>query len=102
MFYSQSSVHLPLVYAVRVQVLCTNLIRIHGLKNQYAREVVAPESFLNSNVRKKKDTENCSVKSIVLRWVKKITASVQEMALFSCGFLFVVMQDNHLPLRSGK
>lgn len=68
MFFSQSSVHLPLVYAVRVQVLCTNLIRIHGLKNQYAREVVASESFLNSNVRKKKkDTENCSVESIILR-----------------------------------
>lgn len=38
-----------------------------------------------------------SLKSIALRWVKGVTPSVQEMALFSCGFLLVVMQDNFIP-----
>jgi len=50
---------------------------------------------------KNDDTKTCSLKSVALRWVKEITPSVQEMALFSCGSILVVMQDNFF-LRSGK
>lgn len=50
-FYSQSFVHPPYVCSVNAQVPHTNLIRMHVLKNQYAREVLIPESFLNPNLR---------------------------------------------------